>query len=154
VIWRPTRRARSTSRVNTPAAKPNSVALARWTASFFRRRRRCHLRVNRLEDPLPEGTFDLVVAALAVHHLDGAGKADLFARVAARLRPGGRFVLGDVVVREDPADVVTPICQSWVALFIRPSDFDMEWGPHPAGPADDGDAACDSDNARGNGNDR
>ena len=67
------------------------------------------LRVGRLEDPLPEGSFDLVVSALAVHHLDGAGKADLFARVADRLRPGGRFVLGDVVVPEDPADVVTPI---------------------------------------------
>jgi tRNA (cmo5U34)-methyltransferase len=67
------------------------------------------LRVSRLEDPLPEGNFDLVVSALAVHHLDGAGKADLFAHVAARLRPGGRFVLGDVVVPKDPADVVTPI---------------------------------------------
>jgi tRNA (cmo5U34)-methyltransferase len=67
------------------------------------------LRVSRLQDPLPEGNFDLVVSALAVHHLDGAGKADLFARVADRLRPGGRFVLGDVVVPDDPADVVTPI---------------------------------------------
>jgi len=67
------------------------------------------LRVSRLEDPLPEGDFDLVVSALAVHHLDGPGKADLFARVAARLRPGGRFVLGDVVVPDDPADLVTPI---------------------------------------------
>ena len=67
------------------------------------------LRVSRLQDPLPEGNFDLVVSALTVHHLDGPGKADLFARVAARLRPGGRFVLGDVVVPEDPADLVTPI---------------------------------------------
>jgi tRNA (cmo5U34)-methyltransferase len=67
------------------------------------------LRLSRLEDPLPEGNFDLVVSALAVHHLDGGGKADLFVRVAARLRPGGRFVLGDVVVPQDPADVVTPI---------------------------------------------
>ena len=67
------------------------------------------LRVSRLEDPLPEGTFDLVVSALAVHHLDGAGKADLFARVADRLRPGGRFVLGDVVEPDNPADAVTPI---------------------------------------------
>jgi tRNA (cmo5U34)-methyltransferase len=67
------------------------------------------LRVGRLEDPLPEGSVVLVVSALAVHHLDGAGKADLFSRVADRLRPGGRFVLGDVVVPEDPADVVTPI---------------------------------------------
>jgi tRNA (cmo5U34)-methyltransferase len=67
------------------------------------------LRVSRLEDPLPGGEFDLVVSALTVHHLDGAGKADLFARVADRLRPGGRFVLGDVVVPGDPSDVVTPI---------------------------------------------
>lgn len=62
-----------------------------------------------LEDPLPEGPFDLVVSALAVHHLDGAGKADLFRRVAGVLTPGGRFVLGDIVVPADPADVVTPI---------------------------------------------
>ena len=67
------------------------------------------LRVGRLEEPLPDGSFDLVVSALAVHHLDGDGKADLFARVADRLRPGGRFVLGDVVVPDEPADVITPI---------------------------------------------
>jgi tRNA (cmo5U34)-methyltransferase len=78
------------------------------------------LRVSRLEDPMPEGTFDLVVSALAVHHLDGAGKADLFARVADRLRPGGRFVLGDVVVPDDPADVVTPID----GVYDRPSSVD------------------------------
>jgi tRNA (cmo5U34)-methyltransferase len=56
------------------------------------------LLLSRLEDPLPEGPFDLVVSTLAVHHLDGPGKRDLFARVAGVLRPGGRFVLGDVVV--------------------------------------------------------
>jgi tRNA (cmo5U34)-methyltransferase len=67
------------------------------------------LRVQRLEDPLPEGTYDLIVSALAVHHLDAAGKADLFRRVRGRLRPGGRFVLADVVVPGDPHDVVTPI---------------------------------------------
>ena len=78
------------------------------------------LRVSRLEDALPEGTFDLVVSALAVHHLDGAVKADLFVRVAARLRPGGRFVLGDVVVPDDPADVVTPID----GVYDQPSTVD------------------------------
>lgn len=67
------------------------------------------LRVARLEHPLPAGPFELVFSALAVHHLDGPGKAGLFARIAAVLAPGGRFVLGDVVVPEDPADVVTPI---------------------------------------------
>jgi tRNA (cmo5U34)-methyltransferase len=63
---------------------------------------------RRLEDPLPPGPFDLVVSALAVHHLDGPGKQDLFARIAQALRPGGRFVLADLVIPEDPADAVTP----------------------------------------------
>jgi tRNA (cmo5U34)-methyltransferase len=67
------------------------------------------LRLQRLEDELPEGPFDLVVSALAVHHLDGAGKRDLFARVARVLQPDGLFVLGDVVVppegQEGPIDI-------------------------------------------------
>ena len=50
------------------------------------------LRIARLEDPLPEGPFDLVVSALAVHHLDGPGKQDLFRRVAEVLEPGGTFL--------------------------------------------------------------
>jgi tRNA (cmo5U34)-methyltransferase len=67
------------------------------------------LRLARLEDPLPDGPFDLVFSALVVHHLDGAGKHNLFRRIAAVLRPGGRFVLADVVVPEREEDVVTPI---------------------------------------------
>jgi tRNA (cmo5U34)-methyltransferase len=70
---------------------------------------RVELRTGRLEDRLPDGPFDLVVSALAVHHLDAAGKEDLFRRVAGVLSPGGRFVVGDVVVPHDPSDVVTPM---------------------------------------------
>jgi tRNA (cmo5U34)-methyltransferase len=69
------------------------------------------LRLQRLEDELPDGPFDLVVSVLAVHHLDGAGKRDLFARIARALRLDGRFVLGDLVV---PADGATgPIYVDW-----------------------------------------
>jgi tRNA (cmo5U34)-methyltransferase len=67
------------------------------------------LRLQDLRDPLPEGPFDLVFSALAIHHLDAAAKADLFGRVSAVLAPGGRFVMADVVVPEDPDDVVTPL---------------------------------------------
>jgi tRNA (cmo5U34)-methyltransferase len=70
---------------------------------------RVKLLVGRLEDPLPEGSFDLVVSALAVHHLEGTGKADLFRRIASRLDPAGRFVLADVVEPVDPSYVVTAI---------------------------------------------
>jgi tRNA (cmo5U34)-methyltransferase len=67
------------------------------------------LRLARLEDPLPEGPFDLVVSTLVVHHLDGPGKQDLFRRVAAVLAPGGAFGLADVVVPEREEDSITPI---------------------------------------------
>jgi tRNA (cmo5U34)-methyltransferase len=67
------------------------------------------LRVARLEDPLPSGPFDLAVSVLAVHHLDGEAKRDLFRRLADVVRPGGLFVLGDVVVPERPEDAVIEI---------------------------------------------
>lgn len=45
--------------------------------------------------------FDLplraVVSSLAIHHLDGAGKRALFADLGAALKPGGVFVLADVI---------------------------------------------------------
>ena len=75
------------------------------------------LRVARFEDELPAGPFDLVVSALAVHHLDADGKRDLFRRVRRALRDGGRFVLADVVVPERPEDAVTPTSPG----FDRPS---------------------------------
>jgi tRNA (cmo5U34)-methyltransferase len=64
------------------------------------------LRLARLEDPLPEGPFDLVISALAVHHLDAEAKRGLFERVA---RVTDAFVLGDVVVPERPEDAVIDI---------------------------------------------
>lgn len=82
------------------------------------------LRVARLQDPLPDGPFDVVFSALAVHHLDSGEKASLFARVAAALAPGGRFVLGDLIVPEDDADVVTPID----GVFDTPSTIDEQLG--------------------------
>jgi tRNA (cmo5U34)-methyltransferase len=83
------------------------------------------LRVARLEDALPEGPFDLVYSALVVHHLDGAGKRDLFRRVAAALRTGGVVVFADVVVPEDPEDQQTPIDGE----YDRPDRLDdqLEW---------------------------
>jgi tRNA (cmo5U34)-methyltransferase len=83
------------------------------------------LRLQRLEDELPSGPFDLVLSALAVHHLDGAGKRELFARVAGVLKPGGCFVLGDVVV---PADGQTgPIEIDWVMDLPDSVEDQLDW---------------------------
>jgi tRNA (cmo5U34)-methyltransferase len=69
--------------------------------------------VGAIEEPLPEGPFDVVASALCVHHLAGDVKRDLFARVRAVLAPGGRFVLGDVIVPVDPADAVIPLSDGY-----------------------------------------
>jgi tRNA (cmo5U34)-methyltransferase len=67
------------------------------------------LIVRGIEEPLPDGPFDLALSALTVHHLDGAGKVRLFGGLARCLRVGGRFVMGDVIVPADPSDAVTPL---------------------------------------------
>jgi tRNA (cmo5U34)-methyltransferase len=83
------------------------------------------LRVGRLQDTLPDEPFDVIVSALAVHHLDGPEKADLFRRIAQQLAPRGRFVLADVIVPDDPADAVTPLDPG----YDRPSGVDdqLQW---------------------------
>jgi tRNA (cmo5U34)-methyltransferase len=61
------------------------------------------VQLARMEDPLPEGPWDLVIAVLAVHRLTSEQKRNLFRQVRAQARS---LVVGDVVA----ADVqVTPI---------------------------------------------
>jgi tRNA (cmo5U34)-methyltransferase len=113
---------------------------ARWTgidsseAMLARARERLSgaaLRLARLEDPLPAGPFDLVLSVLAVHHLDGPAKRDLFRRVASVTE---RFVLGDVVVPERPEDAVIeidweydlPISVAEQLAWLTDAGFDAE----------------------------
>jgi cyclopropane fatty-acyl-phospholipid synthase-like methyltransferase len=70
---------------------------------------RAELRLGRFQDRLPEGPFELIVSAFALHHVDRAVKADLFPRVAERLSEGGRFVLADVVEPHAPVSEPTPL---------------------------------------------
>lgn len=85
---------------------------------------RVELIQGRLQDPLPEGPFDLVVSALAVHHLDDHEKPDLFSRVRAALGPAGRFVLADVIVPDDPGLAVIPLTPG----YDKPSRLEEQLG--------------------------
>ncbi|MET8268428.1 methyltransferase domain-containing protein [Micromonospora arida] len=55
-----------------------------------------------LADELPPGRYDAVVSALAIHHLDDAGKRALYRRAAAALAPGGVFVNAEQVAGPTP----------------------------------------------------
>jgi tRNA (cmo5U34)-methyltransferase len=59
--------------------------------------------LGRMEDPLPDGPWDLVISVLSIHHLNDEQKQTLFRRVREHAKA---LVIGDVV----KADVqVTPI---------------------------------------------
>jgi tRNA (cmo5U34)-methyltransferase len=59
--------------------------------------------VGDLRDPLPEGPFDVVASALAIHHLTDEGKAELYGRAAEVLAPGGVLVNAEQVAGPTPA---------------------------------------------------
>jgi tRNA (cmo5U34)-methyltransferase len=77
------------------------------------------VRLARMQDPLPDGPWDLVISVLSVHHLDEAGKRDLFRRVREQSRA---LVMGDVVIAEPQ---LTPL-EEGVDLPSRAEDM-VEW---------------------------
>ncbi|MDX6654197.1 MAG: hypothetical protein QOH18_907 [Solirubrobacterales bacterium] len=61
------------------------------------------VQLARIEDPLPDGPWDLVIGVLSIHHLRAEQKRELLRRVREQSRA---LVIGDVV----KADVqVTPV---------------------------------------------
>ncbi len=77
------------------------------------------VRLARMEDPLPDGPWDLVISVLSVHHLTDEQKRDLFRRVREQSRA---LVVGDVVIAEPQ---VTPL-EEGVDLPSRTGDL-VEW---------------------------
>ena len=62
------------------------------------------VQLARMEDPLPDGPWDLVIGVLSIHHLRSEQKKNLFRQVREQARS---FVIGDVVkanVQTTPID--------------------------------------------------
>ena len=57
---------------------------------------------NAAELPFADAAFDAVVTRLSVHHFDQPGR--VMAEIFRVLRPGGRFVVADVISSEQPAE--------------------------------------------------
>lgn len=77
------------------------------------------VRLARMEDPLPDGPWDLVISVLSIHHLTDEQKRDLFRRVREQSRA---LVMGDVVITEPQ---MTPL-EEGVDL-PSPVDDLVEW---------------------------
>jgi tRNA (cmo5U34)-methyltransferase len=50
-----------------------------------------------------DGTYDSIVSALSIHHIDDEAKRALFAKIFRALRPGGTFVNAEQVAGPTPA---------------------------------------------------
>jgi tRNA (cmo5U34)-methyltransferase len=68
------------------------------------------VHVADMADPLPAGSFDAIVSALAIHHLTDADKRHLFSRAREALVAGGVFVNAEQVA--GPTDELTAIYNS------------------------------------------
>lgn len=79
------------------------------------------MRLGRIEDPLPDGPWDVVISVLTIHHLNADGKLDLFRRVREQSRA---LVFGDVV-DVAPHERVTPIEPGFD--LPSPADEQAEW---------------------------
>ena len=55
------------------------------------------VHVQDMAEALPEGPFDAVISALAIHHLEDPDKQQLYRRIFGVLRPGGMFVNSEQV---------------------------------------------------------
>lgn len=58
------------------------------------------LRLGYLDEPLPKGSFDLVLSALTIQTLPPHQRADLFPRIRRALAPRGRLVVADLVSQD------------------------------------------------------
>jgi tRNA (cmo5U34)-methyltransferase len=72
------------------------------------------VHVQDMADALPEGPFDAVVSALAIHHLPDADKRTLMKRVHDALRPGGWLVNAEQVTAPSPGLSAVYVAR-WIA---------------------------------------
>ena len=63
------------------------------------------VQLARIEDPLPDGPWDLVIGVLTIHHLTAEKKRSLFRRVREQSRA---LVIGDVVKADVQTTTVDP----------------------------------------------
>ena len=75
---------------------------------------------NAAELPFADSAFDAVVTRLSVHHFDRPGR--VMSEIFRVLRPGGRFVVADVISSEDSAEAEL---QNAIEILRDPSHVRM-----------------------------
>ncbi len=82
---------------------------------------------NTFQKYLPtKNSFDLVVAGMSVHHLDGAEKSHVFGKIARSLRKGGVFACADLMIdKQDPEHPA--FLESWQEFIYSNGRTREDW---------------------------
>ena len=74
--------------------------------------------------------YDIVLSALAIHHLSDKEKLQYFSDIFQILKPGGRFIIGDIVKSEDE--------QEWHSYLVKTmgNEGEHRWQRHKNNPDD------------------
>ena len=72
-------------------------------------------------------SFDMVVAGLSIHHLQGAEKEVLFRNVHAWLKPGGVFSICDLFVNPEDEVEHQRVLGEWERLARMQGSTDEDW---------------------------
>ncbi len=108
-----------------PALHADVLDLPEALVSPLRHERVCYLPGDALTYPLAEAGYDLVLLCQVSHHFNAEQNQSLARRVAAALRPGGYFVVVDLL-RENPG-VKPEISRSLVGLFFGLTSSNGLW---------------------------
>lgn len=74
--------------------------------------------------------FDIVISALAIHHLSDKEKQQYLLEIFKTLKTGGRFIIGDIVKSEDEKD--------WHDYLVKEmgKEGEYRWKVHKSNPND------------------
>lgn len=76
--------------------------------------------------------YDVVMTVIGLHHQSDEGKRELFKRVHAHLKPGGVFIIGDLVTYRDPHVAALNQARHFHHLVDKAADEQAltEWAHH------------------------
>ena len=76
---------------------------------------------------LPDNSFDLVVAGISLHHLDGSEKRSIFPRIHSWLKSSGIFGCCDLMINKNDNPYHSTILKEWEAYMKEHGAGQEDW---------------------------